>query len=96
MQKYWNDSFVFVTNIIHTKFLNFCIYPPHKRVTKLTITKFYYVQCGKSFTENDVVVINGSDDDTTQNQYKMDNRRLLAKMAKVSVSLEKAKKKLKI
>ncbi|PVD23278.1 hypothetical protein C0Q70_16544 [Pomacea canaliculata] len=41
-------------------------------------------KCGKSFTENDVVVINGSDDDTTQNQYKMDNRRLLAKMAKKS------------
>ncbi|XP_076440768.1 replication termination factor 2-like isoform X2 [Babylonia areolata] len=39
-------------------------------------------KCGQAFTDNDVVNINGSEEDLTQNSYRMDHRRLQAKLAK--------------
>ena len=42
------------------------------------------LQCGKGFTDNDIVVMNGNDEDTTLNKYKMDYRRMQARLAKVS------------
>ena len=42
------------------------------------------MQCGKGFTDNDIVVMNGNDEDTTLNKYKMDYRRMQARLAKVS------------
>ena len=41
------------------------------------------MQCGKGFTVNDVVMMNGSEEDVTHNKYKMDYRRVQAKLAKV-------------
>lgn len=39
-------------------------------------------RCGQAFTDNDVVMMNGSEEDLTHNTYKMDYRRLQAKLAK--------------
>ncbi|KAK7502124.1 hypothetical protein BaRGS_00006488 [Batillaria attramentaria] len=39
-------------------------------------------KCGKPYTENDLVMLNGTEEDVTLNKYKMDNRRLQAKLAK--------------
>lgn len=39
-------------------------------------------KCGKTYTETDIVTLNGTEEETTQNQYKMDSRRVQAKLAK--------------
>ncbi|KAL8622449.1 hypothetical protein ACOMHN_034114 [Nucella lapillus] len=39
-------------------------------------------KCGQAFTENDLVMLNGSEEDLTHNTYKMDYRRVQAKLAK--------------
>ncbi|XP_070195758.1 replication termination factor 2-like [Littorina saxatilis] len=39
-------------------------------------------KCGKAFTDNDKVILNGSEEETTENKYKMDYRRVQAKLAK--------------
>lgn len=39
-------------------------------------------KCGQAFTDNDVVVLNGVEDDVTHNTYRMDHRRVQARLAK--------------
>ena len=42
------------------------------------------MQCGKPFQRDDIITLNGTDDEITELRTRMDARRLSAKMEKVS------------
>ena len=40
-----------------------------------------FLQCGKAYVDDDIIVINGTDDELAELQTRLENRRLAAKVS---------------